>query len=218
MLLDRCMSADFEKKKTYHTLQIIVDFVPSCQIVSKYPQLPEKLLTMLLDQSKSQVCQMTLIKMVHSHWKYLKTQDNESCNDSQLTSWRQTWIDNLLNIQMRETSESFRVNAGFIQYIKFLFKTDANSLTYILKRADLSLVVRLMIIKAAADENLFASMESGKTSQPDLTTTDCEDRDFWRKMVPRKVMFDAVWSFSSQVGTSFLIVCFNRFFYFIFVL
>ena len=212
------MNADFEKKKTYHTLQILVEFIPASSIVTLYPELPTKILTMLFDQSKSQVCQVTLIKMVKSHWKVFKSEPNSSKGSQILELWRKTWIDNLLDLQSKETSESFRVNAGFIQYIKFILKTEPKSLTYILKRKDLKLVVRLMIIKSAADENLFVcgnKSEEVKSGRPDglgqsedvKLNGDCLDelnsRELWRGMVPMVTMYDAVWSFSNQVSSIF---------------
>ena len=218
------MTADFEKKKTYHTLQILVDFVPSSYIVTLFPQLPRKLLKMLFDQSKSQVCQMTLVKMVQSHWKQIKpvqnqsepsdaterqeTQNELSINNEKVEFWRETWIDDLLDIQVVEQSESFRVNAGFIQYIKCLFKTDPTSLKFILNRKDLTLVVRLMIIKAAADENLFTSTDASKdgvkVEGESGTVSVCSgessaETEMWRGMVSMATMYSAVWSSSGQV-------------------
>ena len=77
-IVRRCMESDFEKKKPYHVLQILVDHVPATTMLEQYPQLPRKLLGMLMDQSKSQICQMTLTKMVHSHWRTLHTTSTQS--------------------------------------------------------------------------------------------------------------------------------------------
>ena len=154
-------------------------------------------------------------KFVKLSWLFLigqkhpmsEVENRETNSAKKYVEFRRVWVDELLAVcrDQNKLSDSFRVNAGFINYIKVLFKVDPNCFQYIMAVAqemDLTLTVKLMIIKSAIDQNLFAITpykSQFRLHQHEHSLQDGHHVRNWRGIVSMAVMHEAVWSYSSQV-------------------
>ena len=71
-----------------------------------------------------------------------------------------------------------------------------------MQQKNLKLTVKLMIIKSAIDQNLFpnrSSLDSTSVGCEEMNQFMSTDGRSWRGIVPMIVMYEAVWSYSSQV-------------------